>query len=143
MAKTDICTALEAELDTNTAGRSVRSSTFYVDIGTGSAAVDSSVAGSITMNKPAGAVTTGATDAAQNAFYTLTLTNDNIKTSSIILASVSNGSNTQGTPMVGKIVITGDGAATIQIINKHASAEAFNGTLKIWFLVVRTLGELA
>lgn len=92
-------------------------------------------AGAATLNRSTGKVTTAALTTAQNAIYTLTLTSDKIKANSLVFASVSDGTNTQGTPMVGQIN-PADGSATIEVINKHATSEALNGTLEISYFVV-------
>jgi hypothetical protein len=91
--------------------------------------------GAATLNDEAGIVTTESLTTAQNAIYTLTLTNDKIEADSVVLVTVGNGTNTQGTPMLG-IVTPAAGSVVIKVINKHASAEALNGTLKISFVVI-------
>ncbi len=96
--------------------------------GTGSSAA-------VTVNEVAGIVTSEALATAQNAIYALTLTNSKIDANSIVLATVEDGTNTQGTPMIGQVK-PGAGTCTIEVINKHASAEALNGTIKIRFMVV-------
>lgn len=92
-------------------------------------------AAAITMNATAGKITSEALTTAQNAFYALTLTNSKIDANSIVLVTVADGTNTQGTPMVGQVK-PGAGTCLIEVINKHASAEAFNGTVVISFLVI-------
>lgn len=91
--------------------------------------------GAATLNEAQGKVTSEALTTAQNAIYTLTLTNSKITADSLVFASVADGTNTQGTPMIGQIN-PGNGSVTIEVINKHASAEALNGTLEISFFVV-------
>lgn len=91
--------------------------------------------GAATLDAFAGKVTSEALTTAQNAIYTLTLTNDKIKADSIVLVTVGNGTNTQGTPMVG-IVTPANGSVVIRVINKHATAEAFNGTVVVSFQVI-------
>ena len=97
------------------------------------AGVGSSAA--VTVNEVSGIITTEALTTAQNAFYSLTLTNSKIDANSLVFASVEDGTNTQGTPMIGQIK-PGAGTCLIEVINKHASSEALNGTLKIRFFVV-------
>lgn len=103
------------------------------DIGTGTGS-----SAAVTINDMFGLVTTESLTTAQNAIYTLTLTNDKIAATSLVFVTVGNGTNTQGTAMVGEVT-PGASSCTIQIINKHASAEAFNGTLTIGFMVVNAL----
>lgn len=101
------------------------------DIGTATATT-----GAATLSDWAGVVTTESLTTAQNAIYTLTLTNTKIAAADIVLVSVANGTNTQGTPILG-LVTPAAGSCEIKVINKHASAEALNGTLKISFVVVK------
>lgn len=88
-----------------------------------------------TLNAQAGVITSEALTTAQNAFYTLVLTNNKIAATSLVFATVEDGSNTQGTPMIGQVK-PGAGTCTIEVINKHATSEALNGTLKIRFFVI-------
>lgn len=98
-------------------------------VGTATAA-----AGAATLAATAGKITTEGLTTAQNAIYTLTITNTEIAAGDIVMASVANGTNTQGTPMIGLITPAADSVA-IQVINKHATAEALNGTLVVSFVV--------
>jgi len=93
------------------------------------------VAAAATLNAVAGIITSEALTTAQNAIYALTLTNSKIDANSLVFVTVEDGTNTQGTPMVGQVK-PGAGTCTIEVINKHASAEALNGTIKIRFMVV-------
>lgn len=98
-------------------------------LGSGTATATS---GAATLNNRFGVITSEALTTAQNAIYTLTITNSAIKAGDLVFASVQNGTNTQGTPMIGTVT-PANGSVVIQVINKHASAEALNGTLKIAF----------
>lgn len=91
------------------------------------------------MHEVSGVVTSESLTTAQNAIYALTLTNNQIKATDIVLVSVGNGTNSAGTPMLGTVTAA-DGSVVINIINKHASAVAFNGTLKVAFQII---GQLA
>lgn len=91
--------------------------------------------GAATLNNRFGTITTEALTTAQNAFYTLTVTNPSVKATDLAFASVANGTNTQGTPMIEKVT-PGAGTLTIRVCNKHATSEALNGTLKIAFAVL-------
>lgn len=88
--------------------------------------------GAATLNNRFGKVTTEALTTAQNGVYTLTLTNSSIKATDLVFASVSNGTNTQGTPTVTRVVPSA-GQVLILVSNLHASAQALNGTLVISF----------
>lgn len=93
-------------------------------------------AGAATLNATAGKITTENLTTAQNAIYTLTLTNSAIAAADIVMVSVANGTNTQGTPMVGRVTPAA-GSVVIQVINKHETAEALNGTLVVSFVVAK------
>lgn len=92
-------------------------------------------AAAATLAATAGKITSEALTTAQNAIYALTLTNSKIDANSIVLVTVADGTNTQGTPMVGQVK-PGSGTCLIEVINKHATAEALNGTVVISFLVI-------
>lgn len=92
----------------------------------------------VTINDYMGKVTSEALTTAQNAFFTLTITNSKVLAADMVFASVYDGTNTQGTPMIGKVT-PGAGTIEIEVINKHASAEAFNGTIVVSFLVVKAI----
>lgn len=92
-------------------------------------------AAAATLSKMAGVITTEALTTAAAAAYTLTLTNTTIAATDMVFASVANGTNSAGIPIVGKIT-PGAGSCTIGIENQH-TANAFNGTLKISFLVIK------
>jgi hypothetical protein len=104
-----------------------------LDEGTKTAAA---TAGAATLSKYSGKITTEALTTAQDAAYTLTLTNTKIAAADIVLASVANGTNTQGTTVVTKVTPAA-GSVVIIIHNKHATAQALNGTLVISFVVVK------
>lgn len=103
------------------------------DIGTVTAA-----SGAATLDDTVGLVTSEALTTAQNAIYTLTLTNARIAAGDMVNVTVGNGTNSAGSPMLGTVTPAA-GSVVILVHNKHASAVAFNGTLKIWFQVVKAL----
>ncbi len=91
-------------------------------------------AGAVTLNAVAGTITTESLTTAAGAAYTLTFTNSQILGTSLIIPIVTLGTSTQGVPVV--ITVTaGSGSATIVVRNDHGSL-AFNGTLKIQFLLI-------
>lgn len=98
----------------------------------------SAVAGAATLNKQAGVVTSEALTTAQNATYTLTLTNNRIKAGDMVLVSLKNGTNTQGTPMVTKVT-PADGSVVVTVKNMHDAAQALNGTIKLSFAVIKAV----
>jgi hypothetical protein len=92
-------------------------------------------AGAATLSKSAGVVTTEALSTAAAASYTLTLTNTSIAVGDQVLASVSLGTATTGTPVITSIK---EGAGSVVIIVKNIDASAaFNGTLRIKFAVLK------
>lgn len=97
------------------------------------------VSGAATLQTFSGKITSEALVTAQNGIYTLTVTNEKVKANSIVLVSVANGSNTQGTPIIGRVT-PANGSFVVQVINQHATAQALNGTVVVSFL---TIGNLA
>lgn len=94
--------------------------------------------GAATLNATAGKVTSESLTTAQNAIYTLTITNSAVAAADIPQASVANGTNTQGTPMIGKVT-AGAGTLVVEVINKHATSQAFNGTIVVSFTVTKAV----
>lgn len=95
-------------------------------------------AGAATCSDLAGLITTESLTTAQNAIYTLTITNTKVAAGDLVFAHVYDGTNTQGTPVISRVAPAA-GSITIKVNNLHASAEALNGTLKIGFFVVKAL----
>lgn len=93
-------------------------------------------AGAAPLHALAGKVTSESLTTAQNGIYALTITNSEIAAGDIVMASVANGTNTQGTPMIGRVQPAA-GSVVIQVINKHASDQALNGTLVVSFTVLK------
>lgn len=98
-------------------------------LGSGTA---TATAGAATLNNRFGKVTTEALATAQNGVYTLTITNSAITADDLPFASVANGTNTQGSPVVTRVQAAA-GSLVILVANLHASAQAFNGTLVVSF----------
>lgn len=92
----------------------------------------------VTINDLFGLITTESLTTTQNAIETITLTNSKIAVGDLVFVTVANGTNTQGTPMLG-LVTPAAGSCVIKVINKHATSEALNGTLKIGFMVVKSI----
>ena len=134
-------------LDTNySGGRSPQTAIVTVDglktYAFGNAGVASATAngtatatgGAATLNSDRGTVTSEALTTAAAGAYTLTVTNSTVLATSVVVASVDNGTNTQGIPTVG-VVTPSAGSLVIKVNNLHAS-QALNGTLKVRYLVV-------
>lgn len=94
--------------------------------------------GAATLNARSGKVTSEALTTAQNAIYTLTVTNSELAAADVVMASVANGTNTQGTPMIGKVTPAA-GSLVVEVINKHATSQAFNGTVVVSFVCIKGL----
>lgn len=92
-------------------------------------------AGTATLNKLSGKVTTEVLTTAAGATYTLTVTNGTIATGDIVLASLANGTNTTGSPGVVRVT-PGAGSVTIVVRNGDASA-ALNGNVVVSFAVLK------
>lgn len=105
-----------------------------VDTGTKTA---TATAGAATLAKFAGVITSEALTTAAAAAYTLTITTTalGVAATDQAYASVANGTNTQGVPVVTRVTC-GTNTVTVVITNLHAS-EALNGTLKVSYLVVK------
>lgn len=93
-------------------------------------------AGAVTLAGLNGKVTTEALTTAQNASYTLTITNSQVAAADTAFVSLANGTNSQGTPVVVRVT-PGAGTLTIIVKNMHDSAQALNGTLVVSFFVVK------
>lgn len=100
----------------------------------GARASAEATAGAATVNAQRGYVTSEALTTAAGAAYTLTLTNSRIAAASHVVATVEDGTNTQGIPVVGTVKVTAAGTAVIKVYNLHAS-QALNGTILISFTV--------
>lgn len=95
----------------------------------------SATAGAATLNAGSGVVTSESITTAAAATYSLTVTNNMVAAADIVLASVFNGSNTTGAPVV-STVTPAAGTFTAVVRNNHAT-DAFGGTIKIGFLLVK------
>lgn len=103
-------------------------------IGGASGSAATSVAGAVTLNNAtAGIITTESLSTAAGAIYTLTLTSNLIKATSLVLANITLGNGTTGTGVIVHITPAA-GSVVIKVQNIHASA-AFNGTMKIGFAI--------
>lgn len=98
-------------------------------LGSGTA---TATAGAATLNNRFGKITTESLTTAQNGNYTLTITNSAIVASDLCFASVANGTNTQGTPIIVRVT-PANGSLVVIVRNAHDSAQALNGTLVVTF----------
>ena len=92
-------------------------------------------AGAATLANRSGKITSESLTTAQDATYTLTITNTTAKATDLVMVSVANGTNTQGTTVVTKVT-PADGSIVIIIHNKHATAQALNGTIVVSFVCI-------
>lgn len=120
-------TALNSATATN-AGLGTTGS-LKVDTGTKTA---SATAGAATLAKNAGVITSEALSTAAGALYTLTITNSTVAAADQVMASVSNGTNSAGTPSI-TTVTAGSNSVIVIVKNIHAT-DAFNGTIKVAFV---------
>jgi len=104
-------------------------------LGQGLVKTASATAGAATLTNPSGTITTEALTTAAGADYTLTITNTEVAAADIPFASLRNGTNTQGLPLI-KSVNPNANQLVIIVRNAHAS-EALNGTLEIAFGVLK------
>lgn len=105
-----------------------------VDTGTKTA---TATAGAATLAKFSGVITSEALTTAAAAAYTLTITLTalSVAATDMAFASVANGTNTQGVPVVTRVTC-GTNSLVVVVTNLHAS-EALNGTLKISYVVLK------
>jgi fructoselysine-6-P-deglycase FrlB-like protein len=89
----------------------------------------------VTINAPAGAITTESLTTAAGSAQAITLTNSYVTTGDLIFVTRNGGTSTTGTLELN--ATAGSGTATITLTNRHASA-AFNGTFILAYRVVRT-----
>jgi len=87
----------------------------------------------ITLNRQSGKITTKSLTTAADAFYTITLTNSLITTSSKIFVTYAGGTVAAGRPLVYS-TIAGSGSVPIIILNL-TGAGAFNGTVILDFVI--------
>lgn len=83
------------------------------------------------------AINTAALTTAAGSAYTLTLSNSQILSTSVVLASIGNVSNTSTGAIIHTVTndTVNQGAVTI-VVGNSASATAFNGTLRLKVLVL-------
>lgn len=94
------------------------------------------VAGAVTIAGRHGKVTSEALTTAQNLFYTLTITNSSVVAADVVLASLANGTNSAGTPVITSVT-PGAGSIVIVVQNMHATAVALNGTIVLSYQVLK------
>lgn len=113
---------------TMTASGLITGNTLKLDTGTKTA---TATAGAATLAKASGKITSEALTTAADALYTLTITNTQIAAADTAFASLANGTNTQGQPVIERVT-PGVNSLVVVVRNRHAS-EALNGTLVISF----------
>jgi hypothetical protein len=88
------------------------------------------VAGAATLNQPSGRITSEALATAAAGTYTLTVTNNQIQASDIILAQAYLGTATTGLPVV---ATAKPGNGSIVFTVQNIGAAALNGTIVVSF----------
>lgn len=85
-----------------------------------------------TLNSRAGVITTESlTNTVQTTTYTLTVTNSFVTTTDVCFASIANGTQTTGIPLLSRVT---PGAGTIAFTIGNAVTAVLSGTLKISFI---------
>lgn len=92
-------------------------------------------AGAATLNTLSGVVTSESITTAAAGLYTLTITNSTIAATDVVMASVANGTNSGGGPVIATVTPAA-GSLVIVVKNDHAST-AFNGTIKVAFVAFK------
>jgi hypothetical protein len=93
-----------------------------------------SAAGAVTLNANTGIITTETSlTTAAGATYSLVVTDDRVGATSVIDASLQNGTNNGGSPVLGRIV---PAAGSVTFVVHNAGASALNGSLKITFCIL-------
>jgi len=91
------------------------------------------------INNDAASVITQSLTTAAGTNVTITINSPQINSSSIVLATIQNGSNNAGTPVLQLVTASGSsqgvGSVAFLIANTHAT-NAFNGSLEINFVVL-------
>jgi cytoskeletal protein CcmA (bactofilin family) len=93
-------------------------------------------AGAATLNSRQGKITTEALTTAQDAAYTLTLTNSTIAAADNVFVQVTNGTNAAGCPIVSTVA---PAAGSVVIVIRNMIAAALNGTLVVQFQVMKSV----
>jgi hypothetical protein len=114
--------------DTNNDGQISAKGTGLVRVGDSSTATASAGAATCSAQRCVITSETGLTTAA-GAYYTLTWTNTKIATTSIVLCSADNGTNTTDTIAVERVT-PGAGSATVRVKNT-GTLTAWNGSIKV------------
>jgi hypothetical protein len=99
--------------------------------------VTASATGVATLNQDAGVVTTQLLTTAGQLTASFTINCNQVNQTlpnSVVQVSVQNGSNTGGVPTLASVT-TGNGVITVVVLNAGLAANAFNGTLKLSFVV--------
>lgn len=102
------------------------------DVGTGTCSSNA-----VTINDLMGLITTESLSTSAAGEQAIALTNSKIAAGDLVFATVGLGTATEGTPGIASVT-TAAGSATITVTNFHAT-QAFNGTLKVGFMVVKAL----
>ena len=95
-------------------------------------------AGAATLNNAgSGIVTSESLTTAPGSDYTLTLTNNMVTATDLVLANVQYGTATTGAPLVSRVT-PGSGSVVIIVRNGTIGTDAaLNGTIKIGFVVIK------
>jgi len=98
--------------------------------------------GAVTLNgtglnpSSCGTITTEALTTLVGSDYTLTMTNNLVAAKDIILASVQNGTNTAGAPIL-RTITPAAGSVAFVIRNGASTDATMNGSLKVNFYIIK------
>jgi len=95
----------------------------------------SATTGAATLSTERGVITSESLTTAAGATYTLTLTNTLVKTTSNVVASAYNGTNTAGGAQDLSVTSVTPAAGSVVIVVTNNNSVALNGTIKIAFQV--------
>lgn len=101
----------------------------------GNSSTGTEAGGSVTINAQRGLITTSSLTTGSLTVASFDLVNNKIGTTSQVFASVYNGTNSQGVPLVTGVKVATTGSATINLYNA-STTQALNGTLKVNFIVL-------
>uniref|UniRef100_A0A6C0E0P8 Uncharacterized protein n=1 Tax=viral metagenome TaxID=1070528 RepID=A0A6C0E0P8_9ZZZZ len=110
------------------------SSLSEISISKNTATQATSITSGVTLNSPAGVVTTVSTSLSTNGTTSFVISNSYIKADSVVLSNIVNYAGSQGSPFVRVQAVT-SGSFSIAIRNVD-DINALNGAIKIGFAIL-------
>jgi hypothetical protein len=90
---------------------------------------------SVTINQSIGEATTASLTTAAGSTYSFSINNTEAAAGDIVMATLSPGTNSAGIPIFERVGATSE-RIDFRILNIH-DTDAFNGTIKIQFLLIK------